>query len=162
RTLAPGSDSTRRMTIGHQSIRVPVTGGLASDGRTHGRGSQMLRRVFLPLMVAVTVAVIGLPHAVAAPPTGWAGEFLVGAAADDDWEPSIAADPAAPYVYVMYNRYGGAKACAHCPSPAMLVQTSSDAGATWGSPHFICTCSGVPAQYDPVLRVTSTGTVYAS
>ena len=38
-----------------------------------------------------------------------------------DWEPTIAADPNAPYVYVMYNRFGGPKACKQCPGPAMLV-----------------------------------------
>jgi len=97
----------------------------------------------------------------AAPAPGWAGETILGGG-DDDWEPAIAADPSSPYVYVMYNRFGGAKACQHCPSPAMLVQVSSDGGATFGPQRFLCTCSGVGSQYDPVLAVTSSGTVYAT
>jgi hypothetical protein len=114
----------------------------------------------LATVVAVLGGLFGAVSAQAAA-TGWAGEVLVGGTGDD-WEPSIAADPNAPYVYVMYNRFGGTKACQHCPSPAMLVQTSSDGGVTFGPEHFICTCSGVSSQYDPVLRTTSTGAVYAS
>jgi len=116
------------------------------------------------LALATVVAVLGglfgavSAHAAA---TGWAGEVLVGGTGND-WEPSIAADPSAPYVYVMYNRFGGTKACNKCPSPAMLLQVSSDGGQTFGAEHFICTCSGVSAQYDPVLRTTSSGAVYGS
>ena len=40
---------------------------------------------------------------------GWAGEIKVGT--EDTWEPSIAADPSGPWVYAMYNRFGGPKAC---------------------------------------------------
>ena len=49
--------------------------------------------------------------AVTAP--GWAGEIKLGV--EDTWEPTIAADPSAPYVYAMYNRFGGPKACKQCP-----------------------------------------------
>ena len=41
---------------------------------------------------------------------GWAGEIKLGV--EDTWEPTIAADPSAPYVYAMYNRFGGPKASA--------------------------------------------------
>ena len=116
-------------------------------------------------LVSVTALVLplgGVATARAAAPTGWTGEQLVGGT-DNDWEPTIAADPSAPYVYVMYNRFGGATACGNkCPNPAMLVQVSSDGGATWGPQKFICTCSGVPSQYDPTLKVSSTGVVYAT
>src|SRR5690242_13142152 len=39
-----------------------------------------------------------------APATGWSGEAKL--AVEDTWEPYIVADPATPYVYAMYNRYG--------------------------------------------------------
>jgi hypothetical protein len=121
----------------------------------------MRRTLVLLASVMVMVSQFGVVAAHAAPPVSWAGEVLVGGTSDD-WEPSIAADPGAPYVYLMYNRYGGAKACQHCPSPSMMIQVSSNGGQSWGAENFICTCSGVPAQYDPVLRVASTGVVFAS
>jgi hypothetical protein len=40
---------------------------------------------------------------VAAPAAGWAGEQLMNVSTDD-WEPAIAADPAAPYVYMLTTR----------------------------------------------------------
>ena len=61
---------------------------------------------------------------------GWAGEIKVGT--EDTWEPSIAADPSGPYVYVMYNRFGGPKACKQCPPIPMLLRVSSDNGAHVG------------------------------
>src|SRR5262245_13511704 len=40
----------------------------------------------------------------AAPPSGWGGEQVLSPTADD-WEPAIAADPNAPYVYLETTRY---------------------------------------------------------
>src|SRR5215468_6243876 len=77
------------------------------------------------------------PSALAA--TGWAGEVQI--ANDDTWEPYVAADPSAPYVYALYNRYG--ITCQHCPNPQMQVRISSDGGQTWAPEKPICTCSGV-------------------
>lgn len=93
---------------------------------------------------------------------GWAGERLVDATADD-WEPAIAADPRAPYVYLLHNRYGGAKACRNsCPDPAMIVNVSSDGGKTFGPDRFLCTCRNTQGQFDPeIVVVPSTGAVYA-
>ncbi len=45
---------------------------------------------------------------------GWAGEIKLGV--EDTWEPTIAADPSAAYVYAMYNRFGGPKACNSAPA----------------------------------------------
>ncbi len=61
---------------------------------------------------------------------GWAGEIKLGT--EDTWEPTIAADPSGPYVYAMYNRFGGPKACKTCPPIPMLLRVSSDNGVTWG------------------------------
>ena len=96
-----------------------------------------------------------------APAAGWAGEIKVGT--EDTWEPTVAADPGAPYVYVMYNRFGGTKACKTCPATPMLLRVSSDNGTTWGPETFPCPCPGVKGfQYDPVLKVASNGIVYAT
>ncbi len=96
-----------------------------------------------------------------APAPGWAGEIKVGT--EDTWEPTIAADPSGPYVYVMYNRFGGPKACKTCPPIPMLLRVSSNNGATWGAETYPCPCPGVKQfQYDPVLKVASNGVVYAT
>lgn len=96
------------------------------------------------------------------PAAGWAGEKIVGTS--NTWEPSIAADPSGPYVYVMYNRFdNGAKACNNCPSVPMKLRVSSDNGATWGAETFPCPCPNIGTfQYDPVMKVANNGTVYAT
>jgi hypothetical protein len=44
----------------------------------------------------------------------------------------------------------------------MIVRSSSDGGATWGTERYLCRCRGVDGQYDPLLEVVpSTGHVYA-
>ena len=48
--------------------------------------------------------------------TGWVGESKL--AVEDTWEPTVAADPNAPYVYAMYNRYGVSCPKSSCPNPA--------------------------------------------
>ena len=92
---------------------------------------------------------------------GWAGEIKLGT--EDTWEPTIAADPSGPYVYAMYNRFGGPKACKQCPPIPMLLRVSSDNGVTWGAETYPCPCPGVKQfQYDPVVKVASNGVVYAT
>jgi len=92
---------------------------------------------------------------------GWAGEKLVDAASDD-WEPAIAADPAAPYVYFLATRYASTKPCpGNCPTPYMALYISSDGGATWSSGTPLCACKG-GGQFDPIIEVVpNTGAVYA-
>lgn len=97
----------------------------------------------------------------AAPAPGWAGEIKLGT--EDTWEPTIAADPSGPYIYAMYNRFGGPKACKTCPAIPMLLRVSSDNGVTWGAETYPCPCPGVKQfQYDPVVKVASNGVVYAT
>ncbi len=91
---------------------------------------------------------------------GWAGEIKLGV--EDTWEPTIAADPNAAYVYAMYNRFGGPKACKQCPGIPMYVRVSANNGVSWGPETYLCQCSGVKWQYDPVLKVASNGVVYAT
>jgi len=101
--------------------------------------------------------------AAAAPAPGWIGEQVISGTAND-WEPAIAADPNAPYVYMLVTRYTGPTACGNkCPLPYMMLKVSSDGGATWGPDRYICTCSGVGGQFDPIIEVVpNTGAVYAA
>jgi hypothetical protein len=110
---------------------------------------------------AVRVGEARLSTVVNAPSAGWAGESVVGTG--NTWEPTIAADPGSPYVYVMYNDFTATKACNTCPSIPMIVRASSNGGATFGPEVQVCgiNCPHVSWQYDPVLAVTTTGDVYA-
>jgi len=95
-------------------------------------------------------------------PAGWSGEHVV-SHRYDDWEPAIAADPHAPYVYRLVTRYGGPKACKQCPDPAIVLQVSRNDGRTWGPSRFLCRCKGTTGQYDPQIEVVAdTGAVDAS
>jgi hypothetical protein len=94
--------------------------------------------------------------------TGWAGEYVVNKRADD-WEPAVAADPKAPYVYVVTTRYGAGKPCkGNCPDPWMALTISKDGGATWSKQVPLCACKG-SGQFDPIIEVVpNTGDVYAA
>jgi hypothetical protein len=94
------------------------------------------------------------------PAPGWAGEYVLNANADD-WEPAIAADPNAPYVYVLATRYEAKPCAGNCPTPWMALAISKDGGATWGKQRPLCACKG-SGQFDPIIEVApDTGAVYA-
>src|SRR4051794_34482054 len=97
-----------------------------------------------------------------APAAGWAGEQPFEATAPDDWEPAVAADPHAPWVYVVVTRYGVTKPCnGNCPTPYIALRVSSDGGATFGPSSALCACKG-SGQFDPIIEVVpNTGAVYA-
>jgi hypothetical protein len=94
---------------------------------------------------------------------GWTGSQLMNPATDD-WEPAVAADPNAPYVYLITTRYGQPKTCpSHCPTPYIALTVSSDGGHTWGPQVPLCVCRGSKAQYDPTIEVVpNTGAVYSA
>jgi hypothetical protein len=73
----------------------------------------------------------------AATAAGWAGEQLMNVSTDD-WEPAVAADPNAPYVYILTTRYAPKPCQGNCPSPWMALEISSDGGATWGPGAPLC------------------------
>lgn len=104
----------------------------------------------------------GQSRPAAAPaPAGWAGEQPLDTSADD-WEPAIATDPNAPYVYALVTRYAAAKPCGgNCPTPWIAIEVSTDGGATWGEGRPLCACKG-SGQFDPIIEVVpATGHVYA-
>jgi hypothetical protein len=96
------------------------------------------------------------------PATGWVGSQLLNQTTDD-WEPAVAADPKAPYVYMLTTRFGQPKTCSsHCPTPYIVLTTSSDGGTTWGQQVPLCVCVGAKSQYDPTIEVVpNTGAVYS-
>jgi hypothetical protein len=97
---------------------------------------------------------------VAAAAPGWHGAQPMDLAFDD-WEPAIAADPNAPYVYWMATRYAPKPCSGGCPSPWTALRISSDGGATWGPTRPLCACKG-SGQFDPIVEVVpNTGHVYA-
>jgi len=108
-----------------------------------------------------TLGITGPLRGKAAP--GWVGETVVNPTADD-WEPAIAADPNAPYVYELVTRFG-VPPCkgGNCPDPAIMYRVSKDAGKTFGKTRYICVCRRVQTQYDPQIEVVpQTGDVYAA
>ncbi len=116
--------------------------------------------VRVALLAALLIALPLASPGVAAPATGWVGETVANATAND-WEPAVATDPGAPYVYTLVTRYGGPDACpSNCPDPAIILRVSSDGGKTWGSDRFLCVCRRFGGQFDPQVEVvTNTGAV---
>src|SRR4051812_1783808 len=100
--------------------------------------------------------------ATTAPATGWVGSQVM-SSTWDDWEPAVATDPKAPYIYVLTTRYGTRDCGTHCPSPFHALMISTDNGATWSEQVPLCECLRSKAQYDPSIEVVKkTGAVYAA
>lgn len=97
---------------------------------------------------------------VVAAAAGWRGARPLDLAFDD-WEPAVAADPSAPYVYWLATRYAPKPCSGNCPSPWIALSISSDGGATWSAAKPLCACKG-SGQFDPIVEVVpNTGHVYA-
>src|SRR5207248_9900554 len=104
--------------------------------------------------VALSLGVVTATGALGAPPAGWAGESILSSpATGDGWEPAIAADPSAPYVYAAWMQYVGNKI-------QIWIRVSADGGATWGAAKQLAPSN--QGQYDIVLATTSSGGVYAT
>ena len=93
---------------------------------------------------------------------GWAGEQLVDTVADD-WEPAIAADPAAPFVYLLDHALRHHQAVPRqLPDPWIALEISSDGGATWTRRRPLCACKGWrPVRPDHRGRAGHGASVYA-
>jgi hypothetical protein len=95
------------------------------------------------------------------PATGWVGSRVL--SSSDDWEPAVAADPKASYVYLLTTRYGPRDCGTQCPTPFIPLTISMDGGDTWGAQVPLCECSRSKAQYDPTIEVVhNTGAVYSA
>jgi len=116
----------------------------------------------------VEAAVVAAPapqpiRAAALPTAGFAPQTRLGYTSGDQWEPSIAADRSG-HVYVLYPQYGGVPGCPACASPTMILQISTDRGATWSAPTQIYPAGATTGQWDAQIVVDPTDgqTVYAS
>ena len=100
--------------------------------------------------------------ATTSPASGWVGSQIMNPETDD-WEPAVATDPSAPYLYLLTTRYGQPKTCSsHCPTPFIAMTVSADGGSTWSAQEPLCVCRGSGAQYDPTIEVVpNTGAVYS-
>ena len=97
----------------------------------------------------------------ATPAPGWVGE-QVADPNGDDWEPAIAADPNAPYVYLLTTHFADKPCSGSCPVPHLSLHVSPDGGRTWAPQRPLCACKG-SWQYDPQIEVVpDTGAVYAA
>jgi hypothetical protein len=106
----------------------------------------------------------GKVAATTSPAAGWVGSRVLNASTDD-WEPAVATDPSAPYVYLLTTRYGVSPpdCSSHCPSPFLALAVSADGGSTWGTQKALCLCLGAKGQWDPTIEVVpGTGAVYSA
>ncbi len=85
---------------------------------------------------------------------GFAPQTRLGFTAGDQWEPAIAADRFG-HVYVLYPQYGGVPGCPTCStdSPTMILQMSSNRGATWAAPTIIYPEGSPYGQWDAQIVV---------
>src|SRR5919204_4398609 len=102
----------------------PVDEGLEEELREQAEQTEERIEALEAATEAGTVGLTERP--IGTPTPGWAGERIVDETGND-WEPAIATDPNAPFVYLLHNRYGGPDACANgCPDPAMILHISKD------------------------------------
>ena len=121
--------------------------------RNHRSMWGISRKAFA-VVLGTVLTLVFLPSSTQAAPVAWNGEMLVSApATGNGWEPSIAADPSAPYVYAAWMQYSGAKIY-------IALRISADGGTTWGASKRLVQSN--QGQYDIVLATTSTGVVYAT
>ena len=140
------------------SLAAKAPSGVAGLGRVPGGNEERLEQQLTTemrldaLQEAKAAGTFGRrePVVLAAAP-GWAGEQLMDASTDD-WEPAIAADPNAPYVYMLTTRYAPKPCPGNCPFPWMALEISSDGGATWSPGVPLCACKG-SWQFDPIIEV---------
>ncbi len=92
---------------------------------------------------------------------GWRATTIFGNG--NDWEPATAADPSAPYVYVVTTRYSGPGPlpCRRCDLPAIALKTSRNHGRTFGHVRFL-PVNVRGGQYDPQIVTDASGDVYAA
>ncbi len=127
------------------------------------RRAKGFRRSGVVLAEVVRAAVPPQTRAARPPSAGFATQTRLGFTSGDQWEPAIAADRFGR-VYVLHPQYLGVPGCPACYSPTMILQVSSDRGATWGAPQIIHPAGSTTGQWDPQIVVDPVDgrTVYAS
>ncbi|HKZ71274.1 MAG TPA: sialidase family protein, partial [Anaerolineales bacterium] len=131
--------------------------------RLPGKAKQ-LRRSGLILNQVVAAPADGPVTTLHPPPGGgFAPQTRLGYTTGDQWEPAIAIDRN-NHVYILYPQYLGVPGCSDCYSPTMILQISSDGGATWGSPTQIYPGGRTTGQWDAQIVVDPIdgSTVYAA
>src|SRR2546427_4634408 len=105
-----------------------------------------MRRTLLVFASVAALAALAAVGAPAASAPSFAPEQLVGSLADDNWEPTTAADPQAPWVYQAVTAINDQCASHDCSIYSILVRASGDGGATWGPLVPVCgiACKNVP------------------
>lgn len=80
------------------------------------------------------------------------------------WEPVIATDPSAPYVYAATTLKDDdcVSPASNCPRWNMALRRSDDNGATWGDVSWVCVCKGDNWVGDPQIRTSTDGTVFVA
>lgn len=78
----------------------------------------------------------------------------------NDWEPAIAIDRAAGYVYQLTTRYDGSEPCKRCAGPYIIFRRSGDGGETWEADQFLTPFR--KSHNDPQIEVAGDGTIYAA
>jgi hypothetical protein len=127
-----------------------VRAAFPTSGTARTAGSATL------LVALLSALLLSLPAASFAATAGWAGETILSApSTGNGWEPAIAADPSAPYVYSAWMQYQKSKVY-------IAIRVSSDGGATWGPSKALCTNCNGGGQFDVVLSTSSSGIVYAT
>src|SRR5438128_5107972 len=97
-----------------------------------------MRRTLLVFVSVIALAAIGVVAAPAASAPSFASEQLVGSLTDDNWEPTVAADPHAPWVYQAVTAINDQCASHDCSIYSILLRASSDGGASWGPLVPVC------------------------
>jgi hypothetical protein len=157
-----GTESSAPKDGGSRVVDDPAAEARAGNNESEEEGSLTAERLDA-LAAAKAAGRFGSRAAATTnPAAGWVGSRLLNSATDD-WEPAVAADPKAPYVYLLTTRYGQPKTCSsHCPTPFLALTTSKDGGGSWGPQAPLCICRGSKAQYDPTIEVVrNTGAVYS-
>lgn len=113
-------------------------------------------RLALAVIVPAGIGLSSAGSSLAAPPV-WDGEHIISiVSSGNGWEPAVAADPSAPYVYAAWMQYVGNKTL-------IRISTSSDGGSTFGPAQSICpACSTGTGQYDIVLATSANGVLFAT
>ena len=166
RTQVPATATIAALAILAASIAFAAGGGTATVHARGGAAERLEQRETTELRLdALARATERRRFAVSdeftvAAAVGWRGAQPLDLA-HDDWEPAIAADPSAPFVYWLATRYAPKPCSGNCPTPWTALSVSADGGATWSPARPLCACKG-SGQFDPIVEVVpNTGHVYA-